>query len=359
MGPSPFDSKCGIQYYNFTFLYGIIQQGSDYFLLNFLTSKFNEITDQQLRKLKVHDWILSIKWLINIYEFYDYTDFHYSFCKRMFHDELIDMYFDNLYRAQHYLENIESLNNFEDLKYIDDKRFCNNSFYDLYKKNQVKEDVDFFSLSIEEQETAMRLYTIYLNNLNGNNFGDQDESYIVSDSIDTMLRKVIFQDLNTQENVELLRGVCHKFMLLKKDNPDHHISDDIIEQNLIEVITLNSNLILIAYYLHYIIASFGAIPKKKTKSGISVFSGKQADLLQRLLCSVTTHHWETADLKSNTYYKTVNNLFKFEKLSEKDNYERDKVLEHLSKVKKMLTTGGFDYAVELLDKDVITIKDEN
>lgn len=358
MGSSPFDSKRTIEYSNLEFLFGIVQQGSDYFLINYIASKFNAIQDQHSRKLKVHDWIYSIKWLIDIYEFYSYADFHYSLCKRIFHDELIDMYFNNLYKTQHFLENIEFRNNFEDLQFIDDKRFDEVNFHDFYTKGQPKEEIDFFSCSVEEQKKIMELYKTYKYNLNDSNFGDKEESYVVSDSIDTMLRKEIFQDLNTQDNIELLRGVCHKFMILKKNNPDQQLSDDDIEQTLSETITVNSNLNLTAYYLHYIIYSFGVIPKRKMESGIRVFAGKQVDLLQRLLCSVTTHNWETANIKSNSYYKTVNGLFKFEKLSERDNFERDKVINHLTKVKKMLTKGGFDEAAGLLDKDVETIKGE-
>lgn len=358
MGSSPFDSKCTIEYSNLEFLFGIVQQGSDYFLLNYLASKFNAIQDQQSRKLKIHDWIYSIKWLIDIYEFYSHADFHYSFCKRMFHDELIDMNFNNLYKIYHLLENMESHNCFEDLQFIADKRFDEVNFHDLYIKGQPKEEIDFFSCSVEEQKKIMDLYKSYVYNLNNSNFGDEDESNVVSDSIDTMLRKTIFQDLNTQENIELLRGVCHRFMIMKKNNPDQQLSDDNIEESLIERIKVDSNLNLIAYYLHYIIYSFGVIPKRKMESGIRVFAGKQVDLLQRLLCSVTTHNWETANIKSNSYYKTVNGLFKFEKLSEKDNFERDKVINHLTKVRKMLTKGGFDEAVELLDNDVITIEGE-
>ena len=355
MGSSPFDSKYTIEYSNLEFLFGIVQQGSDYFLLNYLASKFNAIQDQQSRKLKIHDWIYSIKWLIDIYEFYSHTDFHYSFCKRMFHDELIDENFNNLYKTQHFLESIENRNNFEDLQFIGEKRFDNTSFHDLYIQGKPKADIDFFSCSVDEQSRIMDLYKTYLHYWNDSQFGDENESNVVADSIDTMLRKEIYRDLNTQENIELLREICHKFMTIKKNSPDQQISDNDIEDSIIERIRLDSNLNLIAYYLHYIIYSFGIIPDKKLESGVRVFAGKQVDLLQRLLCSISTHNWETADAKSNSYYKTVNGLFKFEKLSEKDNYERDKVIKHLTKVRKMLAKGGFDDAVKLLDTDVQTI----
>lgn len=361
MGSSPFDSKFPIAYHNLEFLFGIIIQQSDNFLLNFLASKFNIILDQQGRKLQVHDWICSIKWLIDIYEFYDDSDFHFSFCKRLFYDELYSGNFFTLYRVLHFLENIENKNNFEDLQFNGEKKFDDANFHTLFIKGDPITEIDFLSYDLEEQDKIMdvyKTYKLFKNREYSENFRDEDQLAIVCDSIDTMLREEIFQDLNTQENIELLRGVCHKFMILKKNNPDQQLSDDNIEQTLNESITINSNLNLTAYYLHYIISSFGAIPKKKTKFGIYVFAGKQVDLLQRLLCSVTTHNWETADAKSNSYYKTVNGLFKFEMHNEKDNFERDKVINHLTKVRKMLTKGGFDEAVELLDNDVKTIKGE-
>ena len=91
-----------------------------------------------------------------------------------------------------------------------------------------------------------------------------------------------------------------------------------------------------------------SIPKNKTSFGVSKVSGKQAVILQRLLCAVTTKKWITVGEKGNSYYKTVYDLFN---LDIKDKLEREKLLKHLFKVRTMLVNGGFSEAVGLLDED--------
>jgi hypothetical protein len=114
-------------------------------------------------------------------------------------------------------------------------------------------------------------------------------------------------------------------------------------------IFINNNLIVTAYYLHYILLSFGVNPTVHPSfRDIKKFTGKQATQLQRLLCAVTTKKKESIEQRSNSYYKTVNELFK---IDYQDKWQVKNLIKNLNLAKALLLSNGFFEAVELLEMD--------
>ena len=104
---------------NKNFLYSLgYQYGNNECLYNFIIYNLNSIPDKSIKKLKVYEWINSIKWLIHRYVNYDHWDFHSSFCSLHFKEQLVEYDFESLYKVLDFLENLQD---YQDLQLVGEK----------------------------------------------------------------------------------------------------------------------------------------------------------------------------------------------------------------------------------------------
>lgn len=348
------------------FIYCLGFQYSNDSLINFIASKFNVISNKATRKLQVYDWIYALKWILTRYYILD--NYEFGACSYNYFNEHLDIDYKLEFwdKALNYLENLESYN---EIELVGNKEYITRTIPEYTKevntwinkdKNLEENRTDFFSFNVEQQREILNVYIKYQeaeSEIENSSDGFVLET-LQDDAINMMISSEIsnglIKELKTSDNISLIENVCKHFVQVKKIDPTAQYSDDEIIEQLTKYMFVDNNMILTAYYFQYVIMSMGAsIPKNLTKFGVSKVAGKQADVMQRLLCSATTQKWNVINVKGNSYYKTVNNMFKFDK--EIDG-ERENVLKHLAKVRIMLSEGGFSEAIKLLNEDVYKIE---
>lgn len=348
-------------YEELTFMYNICKQGSGSSAINYIAFHLNSIQDINMKKVQVYDWIQALKWMLQRVENYDTVDLHKSFCKRVFKDGLYDSDFFILYEVLELLENFKNSESFEK---ANENEFITYTIPEISEedyKSVFREDIlktniaDFSSRSIEEQQYILEIYKKFCETRDY--FLSTEYADVADDMVlDEIANNIITERFKTKENIELVVRVTQNIMRLMAIENKDSFSDSEIALLVDKNISINENLNLVAYFLQYVIISFGASISTVKPFNIMKVSGKQSDILQRLLCAVTTQEWKRAEGKGLLYYKTVNNMFKIDPDNVKES--KRKILTHLAKVRIMLENGGFDDAVQLLDKDVKTITDE-
>jgi len=335
---------------NKEFLFGLLYQYDNESLHNFIASNFNSI-NISIRKHKVYEWIHSIKWLLFRFDNYDTVDFHNSFCIEHFHDEVDEGDFECLDNVLNFFENLQD---YQDLQLVGKEAYNEVEMekdaavhYTYFEKYPI-----FSKYSPKEQRHILEVYEWH--KIEEENFFNSDTIKILNLSASTNIQKILSSELNRRENLAIIDEVCNKFIQINEANPNKFSEHDTITDLLNIQIKMDGNMNLLAYYLQYICLSLGtSIPNNLNSFGVSKVSGKQADIMQRLLCSVTNKKWDTTYVKGNSYYKAVNNMFKIDK-----DISEDKIiiLKHLEKVREMLTIGGFKDAIMILDEDYEKIK---
>jgi hypothetical protein len=331
---------------NLDFLYGLGKQYSNESLLNYIANKFNTIENSSIRKLVVYDWIQSINWMLN--ESNKNYDYIHCFGQRHFVDDLDGYDFNNLRKTLSYLN---SLTTFEDINLLENGYFNDVKIPEIIIQDEVakKNKDDFFSFSIGEQQDILNIYQWYREKEKDITAISYFEDEVIESTLDSMVREKLSNDFNSDENIEFVTSICMNYVNSKSRDNLTKPSDEEIVNALEREIFINNNLTVTAYYLHYILLSFGvnaeAYPAFKD---IKKFTGKQATLIQRLLCAVTTKKKESIEQKSNSYYKTVNELFK---IDYQDKWQVKNLVKNLNLAKELLLTNGFVEAVELLEMD--------
>jgi hypothetical protein len=339
------------------FIYGLLYQFNNDSLINYIASVVNSIPEHNSRKLKIFDWINSIKWVLERVNLYDSIDLLRGFSVRCFNTCVEEESYTNLNRA---LYLFESLNNYEDIQTVGDREFhvyemseMTDSDYKIIYRDEIleKNKNDFFSYDLDEQKFILILYNSYKETLERLS-EEMDDVDLFDYVIDEMARKKLVEPLKTKDNIALIERACEKLLELKESEYKTTISDDEITEFLGKELYIDKNLILSAYFLQYVLMSFDApVPKNNTPFRVSKVTGKQSKILQLLLCASTTKNWKMFENRNNTYFQTVNKMFSF-----KTKMEQENVLIHLGKVRKKLESGGFYDAVKLLNDDVDKIK---
>jgi hypothetical protein len=331
------------------FLYCLVLQPTNNALINYISSKFNAIQEHSSRKLKLYDWIYSIKWMLDRYTYYDSTDFHSGLCVRHFNDGLFSFHNENLEKA---LDILSCIDNYEDIQYVGDKEFFSFKIPEVEKVENVIEENknDFFSYDLMTQRDILNTYEEYNLYLSEAIECLPEDSDIVKYAINEMVRDKISEEFLTENNIELIEKVCFNLMQFETTATQETIKDDVIAQSITNEIFLNDSLILTAYYLQYILMAFGvSFTKNQTLFGVDKATGKQAEIMQRLLCAVSSKKWDKIEQKSNSYYKTINNMFKLDFV---DDVAKNILIKQMDKVRIMLTQGGFADAIRILDEDL-------
>ena len=348
-------------YEDLSFLYNLCKQGSVTSTINYIASNFNSIQDINQRKIKVYDWIQALKWMLHRVESYDLVDFHNSFCKRVFKDGLYNFDFFILYNVLELLENLKNYHCLqkaieEDVITYTIPEISDEDYKSIFREDILKTNTDdFASHGIAEQRYILEIYEQFC--IKREYWMSREEEDVADEmTLDEMANNSIAEQYKTKENIELITRVCQNLMRIRAIDNTDSFSDSEIAHLIDQSIRIDENLNLVAYFLQYIIISFGASITTQKPLDIMKVSGKQSDILQRLLCAITTQEWKRAEGKGLLYYKTVNNMFKIDIDNVKES--KRKILAHLAKVRIMLDNGGFDDAVELLDKDVKTINGE-
>ncbi|MBV5281748.1 MAG: hypothetical protein JZU53_04850 [Paludibacter sp.] len=336
------------------FLYCLGYQNTNDSLLNFIASELNTIPDIHSRTLKVYDWTSAIKWLLEKVNRYDNCVFPYFFGEFFNTDYTFDYQFENLGKTIVFLDNVKNL---EDIQMVGDKEFTSVKIPEVVRIQESKPNLmtktEFSDYDLNEQQNILNIYKWYKKELDFQTslpfFPERDDE-LISDVITAMVHNKMGEDLNTEENLAIVDEVCCKFIEAKANNSKNTISENEIIKLINNQISVNENLIIVAYYLYYILVSLGVVPDEKTSSGIFKFSWGKGAVLQRLLCAVTTKRWDGVEQKSNTYYQALYKMFKFSDI--KDELEKEKMLKHLGAAKRMLTDGGFDNAISLISEDM-------
>jgi len=346
---------------NLIFLYGLGYQETNESLLNFISYNFNQISNHSIRKLKVYDWISSVKWLLHNFNSNNPHDFTSTICEIYFGDELEFYYFENLPKT---LILLESLENFSDIEMVGDKTFEEVIFVSkeqaiinrerTRKRHDASNLEEFNTCSNEERSLIMRIYDEYLYAKDFIETEDTTGSNAKFRFIDTFVYRYISKEFNTDENRKLIERVCESFINLKNGNEITSVTDDDILDFISNEALKDNILIVTAYYLQYILMSLGFVGSTFTPFEVLKMSGEKADVIKRLLCAVTTQKWDSLNKKSNSYYKAVNSMYKFD---EKVHGDKHIVLDHLATVRKLLMKGGFSKGLAILDEDVRNITD--
>jgi len=346
---------------NLIFLYGLGYQETNDSLLNFISHNFNQISNQSIRKLIVYDWVSSVKWLLHNFNSYNPNEFTSTFCELYFGDPLDFYYFENLPKT---LILLESLENYSDIEMVGDKTFDDPCFegkeQELIKREKRRKRNDSFhidefnSCSYEERSLIMGIYDEYLDGIKNVETIDTlgfDAKYRL---INSFVYRKISTEFNTVENRLLIERACENFITLKKDNDKTTVTDDDILRFISNETLTDNILIVTAYYLQYMLRSLGFSGPTNTPFGVRKMVGEGADIIKRFLCAVTTQKWDSLNKKSNSYYKAVNSMYKF---NEKVHGDKQIVLDHLATVRKLLMKGGFSKGIAILDEDVKNITD--
>jgi hypothetical protein len=337
------------------FLYTLLWQSSNDFLINYISYSFNSIQPRSLRLIKIQDWLTALNWLGNKFLCYDDDDFE-NFCKKHFVESFMVEYIDNVFKAFDFLNSLES---YEDLEVIGDgnfQRFIQSSLEDIDSKEKARNEYVtrqasiFDSQSLTEKAEMIELYNeyieernIYINNTDTSIFLRRLYSKI------DFIQKKLEEEFNIDVELEMINNICKRFIEVKSTEHNTKVTDEELSQIIQVEISSFNNLTLIAYYTHYILLSLGISIQNQTLFGVKKIAGKQGDIMQRLLCAFTTKNWERAEQKSNAYYKTINNMYKFDR---QDEWEKKNLLKQLEMVKVMLTNGNFVEAIRILDEDV-------
>ncbi|GAT63402.1 hypothetical protein [Paludibacter jiangxiensis] len=349
------------------FIYGLGHQHSYSSLVNYIASNFNDVKGLYCRKMQVADWLYALRWVVireELYEEYLLPHFH----KRIFNDTFNNYPHykpyneDNFNRA---LELLEHLENYEDIQTVGDGTYekftipeiSEETSFSLYG-DQLRQtnEADFSSYSVNEQQFILSIYQSYLKTREELETGEEgffveeilDETAIYNVAIDEVEKKY-----ETIDNATMVLSIWKHFKSLKK-SANITVSEEDIKQYIDQEMQINVNMILTSYYLQYIILSIPPLSTEDQNTfGVLKFSGDQADIMQRLLCAVTSKNWDKLKQKSNSYYKTINNMFK---IDTKDKYEIDGLIDQLSKVKDLLIQGGFEDAIKLINSDIEKIQ---
>jgi len=341
------------------FLNGLLSQSSNDSIINYIAFNFNNIQGRSIRKLKVQDWIYAVDWLKKKFAFYDSDDFD-NFCINHFDGHTFDAeYVKSIFKASDLFDLIES---YEDMELVGNKNFLYES--EEYKAvSEVNEKIYDESLTLKldnysnyskfEKIEVLEMYEMYeeyrKERLHLTNDYYCELLEIDLNGKEDFLKIKLNEEFNSDVDVEIINNACKRYIELKSlQNKSNIINDDLSEILKNEILSFD-NLTLIAYYLQYILMSLGLSIQNQTSFGIKKISGKQTDIMQRLLCTVTTKNWERVEQKSNAYYKTINNMYKIER---EDEWAKKNLLKQLEGVKEMLIKGKFVDAIRILDEDV-------
>jgi len=139
------------------FLYGLGFQHSNSYLINYIASKYNSVTESSIRKLLIYDWVESINWFLNKLKIINELGYLSNFCKSYFHDSMFEYDFSNLNRA---LILLKSLDSNECIDMVDDEKFNDVKIKEIEIPGEASEinKNDFFSYNLDEQKEILFHY---------------------------------------------------------------------------------------------------------------------------------------------------------------------------------------------------------
>ena len=371
--------------YNRWFMWQIFQRiDDDVELYNFIVRHFNSVKPKEVRRAKVAEWENLLNYWIelserlNAFEKSIIIDYYFGDLEMHEYTSIKNptVEYDALYhKTLGIIENIDGIEDIPPIKQdnvvviagsdYNENEYPYEQYAELRRKkkvdnynefNKLPDDlkqsiVDFFFMyqeacaKAEEDYDDNDFYEITDDGRAKDHFMDYDEFVWSKAKHEAILERLLEGYFYNFRDSSILKKYENFF---KENDLNEHIvpnSDDADKY-----FGVDTDLILTSYFIHYVLRSMGVKTKDDLLREIKIHKIDRSNVnsVQRLLCAITTKQTENLEKKGNSYYVTINRLFKFN--SEfKD--EKEKVLRYLNATQELLVKYGFMEAVKLLRQD--------